>query len=173
MALATSMIAISPVDGESASAIDFTAASSDVSAPLVSVSSPANWSSVAAPVVVSGSSSDDTGVSSVVLEIFDRDTGEWWDGSAWQAARSSFDASLDAAGEVSSGWAYSFDPGSVSSEPYWVTVRSFDAAGNASAYSYTNFTVLLSDVSAPLVSVSCPANWSSVAAPVVVVGVVV
>ena len=91
--------------------------------PLVSVSGPANWSSVAAPVVVSGSSSDDTGVSSVVLEIFDRDTSEWWDGSSWQVARSSFDAVLDAPGEASSGWSYSFDPPSVSSQPYWVTVR--------------------------------------------------
>ena len=89
----------------------------------------------------------------MVLEIFDRDTGEWWDGSAWQVARSSFDAVLDAPGAASSGWSYSFDPPSVSSQPYWVTVRSFDAAGNASAYAYTNFTVLLSDVSAPLVSV--------------------
>jgi hypothetical protein len=110
-------------------------------APVVSVLSPANWSSVAAPVLVAGTASDDVGVTEVVLEIFDRDTGEWWDGSLWQVDRSSFVAVLDDAGASSTGWSYSFDPPVPASAPYWVTVRAFDAAMNASAHVYTNFIV--------------------------------
>ena len=50
-------------------------------------------------------------------------------------------ALLDDAGALSSGWSYSFDPPSPASQPYWVTVRAFDAAGNASPYVFTNFTI--------------------------------
>ena len=142
----------------------------DVTAPSVSVSSPANWSTVAAPVSIEGSASDDVGVTSVVLEIFDRDTSEWWNGSGWQAARTSFVALLDDAGALSSGWSYSFDPPSPASQPYWVTVRAFDAAGNPSPYVYRNFTAFAGDVTAPSVSVSSPANWSTVSSPVSIVG---
>ena len=149
---------------------NFTAFAGDVTAPSVSVSSPANWSSVAAPVSVEGSASDDVGVTSVVLEVFDRDTSEWWNGSGWQAVRTSFVALLDDAGALSSGWSYSFDPPSAASQPYWVTVRAFDAAGNPSPYVYRNFTAFAGDVTAPSVSVSSPANWSTVAAPVSVEG---
>ena len=39
--------------------------------------------------------------------------------------------------------------------PYWMTVRSFDDAGNPSSYVYRNFTVS-SDAEAPTVSVSAP-----------------
>ena len=108
----------------------------DVSPPSVSVVSPVNWSSVSVPVVVEGSASDDVGVAGVSLEIYDRDSGLWWNGSGWQVARTGVDALL-AGGD----WSYSFDPGSPASQPYWVTVRSFDAAGNPSPYAYTNFTI--------------------------------
>ena len=137
----------------------------DVSPPSVSVVSPVNWSSVSVPVVVEGSASDDVGVAGVSLEIYDRDTGLWWNGCGWQVARTGVDASL-AGGD----WSYSFDPGSPASQPYWVTVRSFDAAGNPSSYVYTNFAASSADVSPPSVSVVSPVNWSSVSVPVVVEG---
>ena len=144
---------------------NFAASSADVSPPSVSVVSPVNWSSVSVPVVVEGSASDDVGVAGVSLEIYDRDTGLWWNGCGWQVARTGVDALL-AGGD----WSYSFDPGSPASQPYWVTVRSFDAAGNPSSYVYTNFAASSADVSPPSVSVVSPVNWSSVSVPVVVEG---
>ena len=123
--------------------------SGDAVPPTVGVSAPTNWSMVSAVVLVEGSATDDVGVSSVVLEIFDRDTGDWWNGSVWQEGRTSVLATLDAAGALSTGWSYPFDPPVVASQPYWVTVRSFDAAGNASPYVYVNFGVVSGDAMPP------------------------
>ena len=139
----------------------------DVVAPLVAVSSPSNWSTVAAPVSVAGSATDDVGVTQVVLEIYDRDTSLWWSGAAWQAGRTSVDAVLGA-GTTSRTWSYDFDPAAPASQPYWVTVRSRDAGGNASGYTFTNFAI--GDMAPPSVAVSSPSNWSTVAAPVSVAG---
>ena len=110
---------------------------SDVSAPSVSVTSPANWATVPGPVSIVGSSSDNVGVTSVMLEIYDRESTEWWNGAGWQATRTSFAATLADPGAAVSGWSYSFNPPVASPQPYWVTVRGFDAASNPSAYVYT------------------------------------
>ena len=150
--------------------VNFGVVSGDATPPEVGVSAPTNWSMVSAPVLVEGSATDDVGVSSVVLEIFDRDTGDWWNGSVWQEGRTSVLATLDAAGALSTGWSYPFDPPVVASQPYWVTVRSFDAAGNASPYVYVNFGVVSGDATPPEVGVSAPTNWSMVSAPVLVEG---
>jgi hypothetical protein len=119
---------------------NFSVVAGDVSPPSVSVSAPSNWSSVSGPVSVVGSSMDDVGVTGVALEVFDRDTGLWWNGSAWQAGRTTVDAVLGA-GSTSRDWSYGFDPPVAASQPYWVTVRAFDAAGNPSSYVYRNFTI--------------------------------
>ena len=134
--------------------------------PEVSVSSPANWSTVGSPVSVVGSATDDVGVTQVVLEIYDRDTSQWWNGSGWQAGRTSLDAVLGA-GTTSRAWSYGFSPPVPAASPYWVTVRSVDGAANMSPYSYLNFTVSTSDSVAPEVSVSSPANWSTVFGPII------
>jgi hypothetical protein len=70
-------------------------------------------------------------------EIYDRVTGDWWNGSGWQTDRITVDAML-----IGADWIYEFRPdGPYSSEPYWVTARSFDVSGNASPYVFRNFAV--------------------------------
>ncbi len=140
----------------------------DATPPDVSVSSPVSWSTVAAPVLVEGSASDGVGVASVTVEVYDRETTEWWDGSDWQSERTSVAAALFEPGGMVTSWSLPFDPDAVSPQPYWVNVRAFDAAGNASGFANTNFTI--GDATPPDVSVSSPVSWSTVAAPVLVEG---
>ena len=91
---------------------------------------------MAAPVVISGSATDNEGVTSVRLEIYDRDTVQWWNGAGWQPGRTFVTATLDA-GTTSRTWSYDgFAPPDPQTLPYWMTVRSFDAAGNPSSYVY-------------------------------------
>ena len=137
---------------------------SDASPPSVVVSSPGEGATVSSPVSLSGSASDDVGVVSVVVEIYNRDTTEWWNGSAWQPVRTSVAATLGA-GSTSRSWSYGFDPPSAAVLPYWVTVRAFDGAGNPSAYRYRNFTVS-DDASPPSVVVSSPGEGATVSSPV-------
>jgi hypothetical protein len=116
---------------------NFTISTTDSVAPTVTVTTPLNWATVSGPVSVGGSSGDNVGVTSVVLEIFDRDSTMWWNGTTWQTGRTSVTAVV-----VGTDWSFVFDaPGPWPIEPYWVTVRSFDVSGNASDYAYVNFTV--------------------------------
>ena len=143
----------------------------DVVDPVVSVLDPVNWSSVASPVTVSGSASDDVGVDGVQVRVYDRDSSSWWDGGGWVSGSAIYlSGDVVSPGATSSGWSYDFVLGSVpaSVKAYLVSVRSFDAAGNSSPWSYTNFYV--GDVVDPVVSVLDPVNWSSVASPVTVSG---
>ncbi len=48
--------------------------------------------------MVSGTAFDDVGVAEVRVEIFDRETGWWWNGSGWQASRTYVFAIVDGAG---------------------------------------------------------------------------
>jgi hypothetical protein len=138
----------------------------------VVVVAPLNFETVAAPVSVSGTASDDVGLSLVRVELRDRVSGLWWDGSTWQVPRQSFDVPVDTPGAAASGWSFGFDPEFPSSQPYWVTLRAVDEAGNASGYVYTNFTIGAPvDVTPPdPVVVVAPLNFETVAAPVSVSG---
>ena len=95
------------------------------------------------------------------MEIYDRDTVQWWNGTGWQPGRTFVTATLGA-GTTSRTWSYDgFAPPDPQTLPYWMTVRSFDDAGNPSSYVYRNFTVS-SDAEAPTVSVSAPVEGGSV-----------
>ena len=83
------------------------------------------------------------GSTSVRLEIYDRDTIQWWNGTGWQPGRTFVTATLDA-GTTSRTWSYAgFAPPDPQTLQYWMTVRSFDDAGNPSSYVYRNFEVAL------------------------------
>ena len=94
------------------------------------------------PAVISGSATDNTGTTQVRLEIYNRDTTQWWNGVDWQPGRTFVTATLDA-GTTSRSWSYDFAPADPSTLMYWMTVRGFDDAGNPSGYVYRNFTVTL------------------------------
>jgi len=95
---------------------------------VVVVDVPVNGAVSAAPLLLSGSVSDDTGVDRVRVLLFDRDTSMWWNGLGWQAGFTWVDATLDNPGATASGWSYLFAPPSLSSQPYWFEVRPFDVA---------------------------------------------
>jgi hypothetical protein len=100
-------------------------------------------STVAAPVSVSGTAGDNVGVAQVLVEIYNRDlpATPWWNGTGWQTARTQVSADVVPPDATSTDWTYVFDPPTAATLPYWVTVRSFDAAGNTSSYDTTNFTI--------------------------------
>ena len=121
----------------------FSIDSGDVTSPVLVVDAPVNYGSVLSPVVLSGSASDAVGVDFVWLEIKDRDSGDWWNGTGWQSARVQFFADLGVAVGDSTPWSFSFDPpgDGVTVLPYWMTVTAFDAAGNASVRDTRYFSI--------------------------------
>ena len=89
---------------------------------------------------------------------------QWWNGAGWQAGRTFVTATLDA-GTTSRTWSYGgFAPPAPQALQYWMTVRSFDAAGNASSYVYRDFKVS-SDAEAPTVVVSAPVEGATLGLP--------
>jgi hypothetical protein len=147
----------------------------DTTAPVVSVVSPSDWSSVPGPVTVEGPVSDDVGVAGVQVRVYDRDSGWHWDGAAFvDGPATDLVGVVDVVGSTSTDWSYVFDLGAVppSIQAYNVSVRAFDAAGNYSDWERVNFYVtdVVPDTTPPVVSVVSPSDWSSVPGPVTVEG---
>ena len=142
----------------------------DDSSPSVSVASPVEGSTVSSPVSIGGSSSDDVGVVDIQLEIENLTTGEWWTGSFWQSARTSFAADVDDVGGLVSTWTYEFAPATTVSVPYEVTATAYDAAGNPSAAETVGFSVeAIPDETPPDGVVDIPDGGEVLAGPDVVV----
>jgi hypothetical protein len=112
----------------------------DITPPAVSVMAPVNNSVVGTPALIEGSSTDDTGVTSVVLEIYNRDDTMWWNGTTWQVDRTMFEADL-ADGTTPRDWSITFDPDEPADLPYCMRVMDVDAAGNPSDRVFVNFTL--------------------------------
>ena len=102
----------------------------DTTAPTTTVSAPLNNSTVAAPVVMSGSATDDVGVTVVRVSIQDTVSKLWWNGSAW-GAFTFVTATLDNPGGTSTGWSYSFSPPATGK--FGFQARALDAAANLGA----------------------------------------
>jgi hypothetical protein len=105
-------------------------------------------------------------------ELRDRVSGLWWDGSTWQVPRVSFDVPVDVLVRRTSGWSFVFNPAFPSDQPYWVTLRAVDQAGNQSSYVFTNFSIgVVPDTTPPdpVFDVD-PLNFATVPAPVTVSG---
>ncbi len=102
----------------------------DTSAPVTLVSTPLNNSSGPAPITVSGTASDEVGVTVVRVSIRNAATGQWWNGSGW-GAFTFVTAVLDTPGGVNTGWTYIFNPPGTGG--YGFQARALDAAGNLGA----------------------------------------
>ena len=119
------------------------------------VAAPCGWMLIVpSPVDVSGSASDDVGVTQVQVFVKDRSSGQYWNGSGWQPEFISLDADVDAPGSMATGWSFEFDLGGLPVAPagYQATARSLDAAGKRSAWFSTYFDVGVPDVEVPLLA---------------------
>lgn len=105
---------------------------SDVILPTGRITAPDDGDRVPAPLEVSGSADDAVGVDSVDVAVQNVDTGEWWNGSAWQANRMWLDADVADRGFASTTWTFVDDPadGVVSRATVEVSIRIVDVAGN-------------------------------------------
>ena len=93
-------------------------------------------------VVVSGSATDNIGVTKVDIAIKNRTTGQWWSGTTWQATFKWFAvATLGTPGGTSTSWQYTWNP-PTGAGSYALQVRADDAAGNIDpTQPFVNFTV--------------------------------
>jgi hypothetical protein len=101
----------------------------DTTPPTTTVSSPLNNATGPAPVMMTGTATDDVGVTIVRISIKNA-AGQWWNGSGW-GAFAFVTAVLDTPGGANTGWSYIFNPSATGS--YGFQARSLDAAGNLGA----------------------------------------
>ena len=132
------------------------------------VTAPVEGATVAAPVTITGTATDDTSVGTVGL-VIRNSGGQYWTGSAWQAGAAGVAAAVTGAGTPSASWSYGFTPGVNGS--YTVAATAADSAGTADASPATvGFTVTGStDTVAPDTAVSTPAQGATVPAGAVTI----
>ena len=117
--------------------------SGDTTPPTVSITAPANGATVSGTTSVTASASDNVGVSKVEFYV---------------------DGALKATA-ASSPYSYSWDTTGAANGSHTVTAKAYDAAGNNASASAT-VTVSNADTTPPTVSVSTPANGSTVSGTV-------
>ncbi|MGH1488392.1 MAG: fibronectin type III domain-containing protein [Acidimicrobiales bacterium] len=118
------------------------AAAADTARPETVIDTPTPRQAYAAgeTVTVSGTASDNQNVARVRLTIYDRNGFATWNGSAFTAAYSTIDATLNpTTANPNKSWTYDFTPPPGS---YVLTARAFDSAGNYdTTLSWPTFTV--------------------------------
>jgi len=102
--------------------------SADDTAPVVSITDPADKASVSSLSSISGTATDDMGVTSVRLSLHRYSDGSYWNGSSWVAAVTMLTASYDSG---TGQWSYNGGPGSLDAGRYQISVFGYDAASNA------------------------------------------
>ena len=127
-----------PKPGRSFSAV----AAGDAATPTGTVTAPANGASVSAPVTITGTAADDTGVASVKLGIRQNSTNLWWNGTAWTTTAAKVNAVLANPGTTSTTWSYTLSP---AAGGYGFSTDITDTAGKLAAGSgkptWRSFTV--------------------------------
>ncbi|MCW2764945.1 MAG: hypothetical protein JWO11_904 [Nocardioides sp.] len=109
--------------------VDVTLRRPDRVAPETTITTPAPDSSAATgPVSLTGTATDDQGVSSVRYSILHAYSGQYWTGSAWSTTRTWFDAALGAPGATGTGWSATWVPPGATR--YVVEAQAVDLAGN-------------------------------------------
>jgi Bacterial Ig domain len=96
--------------------------------PSTVVVTPRHGATVASPVLVRGSATDNVGVSAVRVAIRDRSTLRWWTGTDW-GAFTALAATVASPGSASTTWEISWTPPQPGS--YLVQARAVDTAGTA------------------------------------------
>lgn len=130
---ATAVDTSSVLDASPAGPVTFTTSGSqDTTAPgQTVVTSPAGGSTTTAPVTITGTATDNTGITAVRVQIRNNATPtQWWNGTSWGAFGFVL-ANLDNPGAANTGWSYTFTPPAAGS--YGLQTRAVDVAGNLSA----------------------------------------
>ena len=103
---------------------------------------PTNFDTVAEPVTITGEASNVNGVSTVEINVYSRDTEEYWDGSAWGVTRVWIPVTLSEANVVNPTWSYVFDSSTGTTvQDYWVPARAYDVNGALGGQYSLNFGV--------------------------------
>lgn len=112
-------------------------------------------------VALSGAASDNVGVAGVEVALQDTGTGQWWDGTAWQAGQAWLPAQVAASGAASTSWTFSW--AAPSGGTYGATFRVADTSSNISTPpALTTFDVTSGpDATAPDGTVTVPAKNST------------
>jgi hypothetical protein len=150
------------------------AGAADTAPPVTVVDEPAPGSSVAAPVMIGGTATDNVGVAQVRVAIRNNalpNGSDWWNGTGW-GPYTYVPADLVNPGEASTAWTYVFDAPDTGS--YGLQVRSIDTSANLGAPAqWQNFNATVggaSDTTPPQTTVSSPSPGSTVSSPVTIAG---
>lgn len=138
----------------------------DTTAPTAAVSAPSAGQRLSSgAVTLTGTATDDSGVSAVWVQVRDNTSGQWLraDGTWGDGARR-LAAVVAAPGATSTGWSLGV---TLPDGSYGFDVQAADAAGNSSAKPWTSFRVdtAAPDTTAPTVVVTAPAARAVVAGP--------
>jgi DNA-binding beta-propeller fold protein YncE len=167
-------VAVDPTDGDIAVA-DFGnnrislwdpqgSAPVDTANPTVAFTSPASGASLpAGTVAVAGTSSDDTSVAAVDLQVQRSSDSQWLQANGtWGGTQTFVPATLASPGAGSSGWTYSVP--ATTAGTYSMTARVTDQA-NKTGQATRSFSVAAADTTAPDTAITSPAANATVTTP--------
>ncbi len=127
----------------------------DTTAPTNLITSPTlNQVFATSPVTITGTATDNVGVTSVAVAIYRNvGGGQYWNGTGWQSGNTIVPATITSPGTTNTNWTYSFatPPGGV----FAVAALAYDAAGNYTVAPYQNFSI--TDNVVPTVTLTTPA----------------
>jgi hypothetical protein len=130
----------------------------DQETPNATVSVPTPGQSFAtSPVTFTGNATDDLSVSRVRVGIRNTATAQWWNGTGWQSAFVTQDATLTAAGTTSTGWSLSWAPPAAGSFAIQViAVDGADKTDPTKPWVTFSYAPAVSDQTPPNATVSVP-----------------
>ena len=108
--------------------VDVRLSKPDNVAPNTVLSTPAKPSTVpVGPIALSGTATDNSGVSGVKYSVQHQRSAQWWTGSAWSTTQTWFNATVASPGATSTGWTASWTPPSAGR--YYVYAAAATASG--------------------------------------------
>jgi hypothetical protein len=98
--------------------------------PDTTIDYPRTYSTVTAPVTISGTVVDDLKAHHVRLRILDLTTNLWWNGTSWGTVAGAFNVPVDSATPTAT-WSYLFNVYAVTaSRRFYIDAKGVDAYGN-------------------------------------------
>ncbi len=142
----------------------------DTQAPSSVIDQPVADSIIPSPVSISGTATDNVGVTQVIVEVRNRDTGQWLRSDGTLGSWMELSATLGTPGGASTTWQY--DTPVMPDGRYRVYVRAVDAAGNQQVKINRKFVVAANgaDTEAPVAVIDQPLADSTIPSPVTMSG---
>ncbi len=148
----------------------FEGAPPDTQAPSSVIDQPLADEVVPSPVSITGTATDNVGVTQVIVEVRNRDTGQWLRDDGTLGSWMELQATLGTPGGTSTTWQY--DTPTMPDGRYRVYVRAVDAAGNQQVKINRKFVVAANgaDTEAPVAVIDQPVADSTIPSPVTMSG---